>query len=96
MSPLLTASILYIIAGSLRFVRRRIYPGVVNASFDKTFGTLFVMGLILLGLGLLNVLYPSDYALIVLFVVLVGGTGYLMNSLDVFSKQNTKKQFDKN
>lgn len=96
MSPLITAGIVYVIAGSLRFVRRRLYPGVVNASFDKTFGTLFVMGLVLLGFGLINLLYPSDYALIVLFVVLVGGTGYLMNSLDVFSKQNTKKEFDKN
>lgn len=96
MNSLLTASLMYLLAGSARFVRRRLHPDTPNPSFDKTFGTLFVMGLLLLGFGVLNVLHPSPYAPIVLFVVLVGGTGHLINSLDVFSKLNTKKQSDKN
>lgn len=96
MNPLLTAGILYLIAGSARFIRPKLYPDKPNASFNKTFGTLFSMGLLLTALGGLDLLYPSRYAFVALLVILVGGTGYLMNTLDVSRKLDTDTQSDKN
>lgn len=96
MNSLITAGILYVIAGSLKYIRRWLYPHTPNPSFDNTFGILLAMGIILLWSGMLNTLFPSDFAPIALLVILIGGTAYAISSLNVFGKPNTEKQSDKN
>lgn len=63
---LLTISFFYLITGSSGFFRRKLDPHTENPEFDYCFRIMFRGGIVLFTLGILALVFPSDYWLLTL------------------------------